>query len=82
MSIKDMMEAVPNYTEPAQPFSIVWGLKGMGWGELYFYIGEDRKVHCGNELMSKKFIKERLCQMVDDCILDDPPSVAYRENDG
>jgi hypothetical protein len=79
MSLKEMMDKVPNYCEPAEKFTVAWGVKNLGWGEFIFYIDSDHKVHCHNELMSKRFIKEQLCKMVDDCILDEPPELAYRE---
>ena len=47
-----------------------WGLPGTGFGNIVFYT-KDGELRCDNECMSKKFIKERLCKMVDDCILDD-----------
>jgi len=41
-----------------------------GFGEFHFYIDrKNGKVYCDNELMSKKFIKDLLCDMVDGCIL-------------
>ncbi len=48
-----------------------WSEKDLGFGGFYFYIGDDDKVHCSNELMSKEWIKKTLCKMVDECILDE-----------
>ena len=45
-----------------------WSKAGRGFGEFAFY-HKDKKIYCYNELMSKEFIKEMLCKMVDDCIL-------------
>lgn len=49
-----------------------WSHSDYGFGQFYFYTDSDEKIHCSNELMSKDFIKQVLCQMVDDCILDEP----------
>lgn len=76
---REMFESVPDFCEPKDTFTIVWGVKKVGWGELEFYVGQDKKVHCQNECMSKEFIKEQLCRMIDECVLDDPPSMMYRE---
>ena len=73
-----MFERVPNFVEPSDNFTVVWGVEKLGWGEFMFYVGTDKKVHCRNEIMSKEFIKARLCEMVDNCILDEPPTLAYR----
>lgn len=80
MSIKEMLDKCPDFCEPTDSATISWGVKGIGWGQFTFYVGEDKKVHCLNEIMSKRFIKEQLCKMVDECILDEPPTVAYRED--
>jgi hypothetical protein len=82
MSMKEMLDNVQDYCEPAAAFTIAWGKKGRGWGQLYFYVSADKSVHCSNEMMSKEFIKEILCKMVDDMKLDDPPFIAYRESKG
>lgn len=73
-----MFENVPNFVEPADTCTVVWGVEKLGWGEFVFYVGDDKKVHCANEIMSKEFIKARLCEMVDNCVLDEPPTLAYR----
>ncbi len=50
-----------------------WGAKDIGWGQMYFYLNEeDGYVHCGNEIMSRQFLKDMLCHMVDNCVLDEP----------
>lgn len=53
------------------PNMVLWGVPDVGFGTFHFYNGKDGKVHCGNETMSKEFIKKVLCDMVDDCVLDD-----------
>jgi len=73
-----MFEQVPNFVEPMESITVSWGVQKIGWGQFVFYIGEDKQVHCDNEMMGKEFIKARLCEMVDNCVLDDPPTLAYR----
>ena len=48
-----------------------WSKEGVGFGTFYFWYDENNNLHCANEFMSKDFIKEMLCAMVDSCILDD-----------
>lgn len=38
---------------------------GLGFGHLAFYKGEDGKIYCNNECMSKEFCKRVLCALVD-----------------
>ena len=57
-----------NWCEPADNVHLRFGVKGFGWGELYFYIRDD-KLYCDNELMSKETIKKILNIMVDQCEL-------------
>lgn len=60
----DKQQMIPMYaTDPVQ---FTWGKPGTGFGQLLFYI-RDGELLCDNECMSKEFIKERLCKMVDDC---------------
>ena len=59
------------YANLKNSFQINWAVNKIGFGEFYFYLDdEDNKIRCSNELMSKEFIKEILCKMVDNCILD------------
>ena len=48
-----------------------WSKENFGFGTFYFWYDENGDLHCANEFMSKDFIKEMLCAMVDSCILDD-----------
>lgn len=50
--------------------SIKWAAPQTGWGEFVFF-WKDKQLHCDSETMSKKFVKDRLCKMVDDCIFED-----------
>lgn len=58
------------YADLIHEFQISWSVKNIGWGVFYFY-NKDGKLHCSNETMSKEFIKEILCKMIDDCELDE-----------
>lgn len=49
-----------------------WTKEGFGFGQMVFVYDEKTgKLHCDNEMMSKDFLKEMLCAMVDNCILND-----------
>ncbi len=60
-----------NGCEPAGYVAFQWSVKGVGFGSIGFYTKDD-KVNCNNELMSREFIKDILCKMVDDCIMEEP----------
>ena len=49
---------------------IGWGTKSAGFGHLSFK-NKDGKIHCGNETMGRKFIKDVLNKLVDVAILDE-----------
>lgn len=58
-------------------FAIDWVAKSAGCGTMSVYIDkEDGKIHCQNEYMGKQFLKDVLCKLVDEMILDDT-----KEND-
>lgn len=58
------------YVDLMSSFQINWSVKNIGFGQFYFYNNDD-KLHCSNEMMSREFIKEILCKMIDDCELDE-----------
>ena len=62
----DDQQMIPIGCEDYAQFS--WGKPKTGFGMLLFYT-KDGELLCNNECMSKEFIKERLCKMVDDCKL-------------
>ncbi|MEO6692405.1 MAG: hypothetical protein ABIO44_08710 [Saprospiraceae bacterium] len=68
-SMKDACSPSGDFKNTCYQFD--WSAKGVGFGQFYFYMKDD-KLHCSNELMSKRFIKQMLCKMVDDAIMDDP----------
>ncbi len=77
-AIQRVLDGTPDYCVPTpdkqqmipigceDPVQFSWGKPGTGFGQLLFYI-KDGELLCDNECMSKEFIKERLCKMVDDC---------------
>ena len=72
--IKNYLEACPNKAFPMDLNSIAiqWSKAGIGFGLFTFYVkdGSD-KLHCDNETMSREFVKEMLCLMVDQSEFDD-----------
>ena len=73
MSLKEFFETFSDSCEPTKSAAFNWACKGMGFGQMYFYVDEaDGYVHCGNEFMSRTFLKEMLCKMADNCVLDEP----------
>jgi hypothetical protein len=52
------------YITPVDYCSFEWGVCDVGFGQVGFYMDGD-KLMCNNELLSKQFIKELLCAMVD-----------------
>jgi hypothetical protein len=61
-------ESEDNWCIPVDGIHLQFGVKGFGWGELYFY-EKDEQLYCDNELMSKETIKRILSIMVDGCEL-------------
>lgn len=78
-AIQRVLDGTPSYAEPdigpTQSFTLCWGKPGMGFGEATFYFSNhengEMKLYCDNECMSKEFIKEMLCTMVDNCTFTD-----------
>ncbi len=74
MSLQNFFGSFDTTCEPCGGAYFNWTREGMGFGQLSFYM-EDDKLMCGNELMSKELIKKILCEMVDKCELDCPRSI-------
>jgi hypothetical protein len=73
MSLREFFDRFDESCEPVGTASFQWTAKGVGFGGMYFYFDKkDSYVHCENEIMSRKFLKEMLCHMVDNCVLDCP----------
>ena len=71
MSIKGMFARFDDECRPVGSVTFNWSAKGIGFGQMEFHMDEDGYVHCYNEIMSRKFLKEMLCAMVDNCVLDE-----------
>jgi len=69
--VEAFFESCEDNCEPSGYVNFQWSMKGMGFGSVGFY-EKNGKVHCNNELMSKQFVKDILCKMVDDCIMEEP----------
>jgi len=52
------------YIDIEDDFTVLWGREECGWGEFTFFPKEG-EIHCDNECMSKEFLKETLCELVD-----------------
>jgi len=74
-AIQRVLDGTPLYAGPAEQFRLHWGKPGIGFGTADFYWSDHEygkmKLYCDSETMSKDFIKEMLCQMVDDSVFED-----------
>lgn len=52
-------------------FYVHWSAKGIGFGELTFFMGFDGKLHCRSECMGRNFVKKALAALVDQCVWDE-----------
>jgi len=66
--VTDEEQMIPMGAETFAQFS--WSKPGLGFGSISFY-EMDGTLYCDNECMSKEFIKERLCKMVDNSTFED-----------
>ena len=48
-------------------FKLQWNTERTGFGEFIFYLDDNGQIACENETMSKNFVKQALCSMVDTC---------------
>jgi len=67
--VPNFLDKCPDYCLPQNRASFQWSKSGVGFGEVHFYI-QDGVLCCDNEAMSKTFLKEMFCQMIDECKLD------------
>ncbi len=66
-----MFDNLENFVDLNQgSITISWTVKGVGFGQFTFSQKDD-KLFCSNEGMSREFIKRVLCDMVDNCELED-----------
>lgn len=71
MSLEKFFDSFEPSIEPIGSAGFNWSQKGCGFGQFYFY-KKDGKTYISNEIMSRGFIKEQLCRLVDEAILDCP----------
>lgn len=73
MSMKKFFDGFEDSCVPHNHVVFSWSSKGCGFGQASFWFDKtDGYVHCGNEIMSRQFLKEMLCKMVDNCVLTEP----------
>lgn len=70
-NIQKMLDMCYDDVELHHSFALNWSLKGKGFGQLYFYVDNNKNLRCSNEMLSKDSIKRILNLMVDQCILED-----------
>lgn len=52
-------------------FNVRWGAKGVGFGEITFFLDRKNKLHCRSECMGRIFVRQALATMVDQCVWDE-----------
>jgi len=55
-----------------------WTKTGCGFGSFTIYV-HDGVLYCDSETMSREFVKDRLMQLVDECIFTDRPDEKDQE---
>jgi len=77
MTLREMFNKLGDGVTPHQPFhfSLDFSLKGFGFGQLYFSLNPEGKIHISNERMDRDTIKRILGVMVDQAVLADEPPV-------
>jgi hypothetical protein len=70
--MKEFLNSFNESCEPIGHITFRWSSKGVGFGTMSFYLDpKDGYVHCGNEIMSRQFLKDMLCKMVDNAVMDE-----------
>lgn len=69
-ALRDFFNSYEDEVSIHKSFGLNWSAKGCGFGQFYFY-EKDGKIFCQNEYMGKEFIKRIMCQLVDQCELED-----------
>ena len=63
----------PNRCCPIGHADFSWTSETKGFGHLTFYV-RNGVIFCDNESMDREFIKQNLCDMVDEIVLNQPPT--------
>ena len=74
MSIRDFFKLCEDDVELYNNFEVHWSKTDVGFGSFQFYTDEDGKLYINNECMSRRFIKQILCDLVDSAELEDDVS--------
>jgi hypothetical protein len=70
MTVESLLDKIPNSVNLSNEFTVEWTSTNIGFGLFKFYTKDD-VIYCDNECMSKEFIKQILCDMVDNSVLTD-----------
>ena len=71
MSIKEFLDYCDDYCDVKETALFVFSKSGFGFGQIYFFVGDDGKTHCHNECMSKENVKYFMNMLIDNAIFDD-----------
>ena len=71
MSIKKFLDCCNNYCDVNGTALFEFSKAGFGFGQIYFFIGDDGKTHCNNECMSKETVKDFMNMLIDNAIFED-----------
>ena len=65
--VQAFLDKCPDYCMPIETVGFKWSKPGIGFGEVHFYFdNETGQLTCDSECISREFIKQMLCKMVDD----------------
>ena len=71
MSIKKFLDSCDNYCDVKGTALFEFSKAGFGFGQIYFFVGDDGKTHCNNECMSKETVKDFMNMLIDNAIFED-----------
>lgn len=55
---------------PGVRMTLNWAAQGSGYGQMYFYVGEDGKLHVDSECMGRHYIRSVLMRLADELVID------------
>jgi hypothetical protein len=55
---------------PKGRFALDWAAQGSGFGQMYFYVADDGKLHVDSECMGRHFVRSVLLRLADEVIID------------
>lgn len=51
--------------------TLEWAARGMGFGQVQIYVGEDGKLHADTECSGRHFLRAVLLRLADEIVIDD-----------